>query len=162
MSSGIARIASLAGLVLVVMFTVGCGSSSVATARLTPPAALPGTSWIVGVQGGNAPAAAAARQPTLAFGTDGTLSGNDGCDNNTGAFTTSGSTIAITGLTAISQVECAPETVAIATAFRTSLGAVTSWQAISADDVPLPSGVLVLSPVKLTLSGSEDLIFSQD
>jgi heat shock protein HslJ len=145
MSRGIARISSLSGLILGVMLTAGCGSSSVATARPTPPAALPGTSWTLGVQGGTAPAAAAARQPTLVFGSDGTLSGNDGCDNYSGAFTASGSAIAITGLTTTSQVECAPETVAIATAFRTSL-----------------SAVLVLSPVKLTLSGSEDLVFSQN
>ena len=59
-------------------------------------------------------------------------------------------------------MECAPETAAIATALRTSLGAVTSWQATSAYDVPLPSGVPVRSPVKLIQSGSEDLIFSQD
>lgn len=160
MSSRSALAASLAGLLLIVAITAACGSSKSPTPRPTPPAALPGTSWELGAQGGSAPALNIV--PTLVFGSDGTLSGNDSCDNYTGAFTTDGSTIAITELQTTSQVECAPETVATATAFRATLGAATSWRATSADDVPIPSGVLVLSPVKLILSGAEDLIFSQD
>jgi len=137
-----------------------CGSSNSPTPRPTPPPDLPGTSWELGVQGGTAPASDV--QPTLVFGSDGTLSGNDTCDDYTGTFTTEGSTIAITSLETTDQAECAPETVAIATAFRSSLGATTSWRATTADDLPLPSGILILSPVKLVLSGSEDLIFSQN
>ena len=158
-SGGITQISSLAGLDLgAELVAAGCRSSSEASARPTPPAALPDTSWIFGVQGGT-PAAA---EPMLAFGSAGILSGNDSCENWGGAFTTSSSTLAISGLKTTSLVECARETAAIATASRTSLGAVTSWQATAADDVTLPSGVLVRSPVKLVLSGAEDLIFSQD
>lgn len=160
MSSRSARISSMAGLALIVMTFAACTASTSQTPRPTPPAELPGTSWELGAQGGTAPALDI--QPTLVFGSDGTLSGNDSCDNYTGAFTTDGSTIAITGIQTTSQAECAPETVATATAFRAALGATTSWRATSADDVPLPSGVLVLSPVKLVLSGVEDLIFSQE
>ena len=160
MSSRSARISSMTGLILIVMILAACSSSNSPTPRPTPPAALPGTSWELGAQGGTAPAIDI--QPTLVFGSDGTLSGNDSCDNYTGAFTSDASTIAITGLQTTSQAECAPETVATATAFRAALGAATSWRATSADDVPLPSGVLVLSPVKLVVSGAEDLIFSQD
>ncbi len=155
------RAAALAGLVVVAVLIAACGSSSTPTARPTPPSALPGTSWTLGVQGGTAPAAT--NPATLVFGTDGSLSGNDGCANFTGSFTTSGSTIAITGIavSATSQV-CAPVTQAAADAYRTALAAVTSWQATSADDVPLPSGIRVLSPVKLILSGPTILAFSQN
>ncbi len=110
-----------------------------------------------------AAAPAATNPATLVFGTDGSLNGNDGCANFTGSYTMSGSTIAITGIvvSATSQV-CAPETQAAADAYRSALAAVTSWQATSADDVPLPSGIRVLSPVKLILSGPTVLAFSQN
>ena len=149
-----------ATLVLSLAAVASCGSYGSPTPRPTPPADLPGTSWELGVQGGSAPASDV--QPTLVFGSDGTLSGNDSCDNYQGTFTTDGSTITIAGLTTTDQAECAPETVAIATAFRDALGASTSWRATTADDLPLPSGIQILSPVKLVLSGAEDLIFSQD
>ncbi len=70
--------------------------------------------------------------------------------------------IAVAGIavSATTQV-CAPETQATATAYRTALAAVTSWLATSADDVPLPSGVRIISPVKLILSGPTVLAFSQ-
>ena len=67
--------------------------SSAATPAPTPPAALPGTSWRLGAQGGTAPAARAL--PTLTFGTDGTVSGNTTCNNYTGMFTATGSSISI-------------------------------------------------------------------
>ena len=40
----------------------------------------------------------------------------------------------------------------------TGLGTVTSWRA---GDVPLPSGIVVLAPVKLLLNGPTPLIFTQ-
>jgi len=159
MSSRSARIPLTTALILVVMTVAACGASTGPTPRPTPPAALPGTSWELGAQGGTAPAANI--QPTLVFGSDGTVSGNDSCDNYTGAFTVDGGKLTFTGLKTTNQAECAPEVAAKATAFRAALGATTSWRATSADDVPLPSGVLVLSPVKLVLSGAQDLIFSQ-
>ena len=154
------RAAALAALVITAIIVAACSSSSTPTARPTPPSTLPGTSWTLGVQGGSAPAAT--NPATLVFGSDGSLSGNDGCANFTGSYTTSGTTLAISGIavSASSQV-CAPVTQATATAYRTALAAVTSWLATSADDVPLPSGVRILSPVKLILSGPTILAFSQ-
>ncbi|MEI8333431.1 MAG: META domain-containing protein [Chloroflexota bacterium] len=130
--------------------------SSAATPAPTPPAALPGTSWRLGAQGGTAPAARAL--PTLTFGTDGTVSGNTTCNNYTGMFTATGSSISITGLQTTTNQECAPETKQVETTFLASLGTVTSWRA---GDVPLPSGIVVLAPVKLLLNGPTPLIFTQ-
>jgi heat shock protein HslJ len=147
-------IVALAMIVAVAALLAAC--SSAATAPPTPPAALPGTSWTLGAQGGTAPAARAL--PTLTFGTDGTVSGNTTCNNYTGTFTTTGSSISITGLHPTTNQECPPETKQVETTFLAALGTVTSWRA---GDVPVPSGVVVLAPVKLLLDGPSPLIFTQ-
>ena len=150
------RLGLLIGLVVL---ATAC-SRAATTPRPTVPAALPGTSWTLGVQAGTAPAAQGL--PTIAFGTDGTVSGWGGCTNYSGSFSVTGSSISITQLTKQSNsATCAPETESDETEFLAGLGGATSWQTGSTDDVTAP-GEEALAPVKLVLTGSETQYFTLD
>jgi len=140
------------------LLAAACGPSGPSPAP-TAPAALPGTSWTLGVQGGSAPAARA--QPTLVFGTDGTVTGNTTCNNFSGTFTSTTSAITISGLTLTTTVECPPETLAVQQGYLAALAGATSWTTRNVDSVA-PSGVKVFEPVKLALSGASTLVFTQN
>lgn len=147
------RIAGTGAVLVAAIVIAAC--SSAATPAPTAPAALPGTSWTLGLQGGTAPAA---RQlPTLVFGTGGIVSGFAGCNDYTGAFTATGPTIAVSGLRTTSSNECAPEVVKAETDYLAALGGVTAWRT---ETVAPTQGVLVLEPVKLLLDGPTPLAFT--
>jgi heat shock protein HslJ len=142
---------------LVAVAVAACGGSQ-ATPRPTVPPDLPGTEWTLGLQAGTAPAANA--RPTLTFGTDGTVSGFGGCNNYGGTYTVSGSLMTIAGLeTQPGTFECAPDVVDFQQQYLDALASTTGWAAADMGDAA-PSGAVVLSPIKLTLSGNLELIFS--
>jgi heat shock protein HslJ len=145
-----------AGVILAAALAAAACSSSSSRPAPTAPAALPGTSWLLSLQGGTAPAA---RQlPTLVLGTDGKVSGFSGCDPYTGTFTVSGQSLTFAGLTRTpSQNQCAPDVVTIADAFLAALGGVTGWRT---EVLPAASGVTMLQPVRLLLAGSTPLVLT--
>lgn len=152
-------LAALALLLIAGSLVAAC-SDSRATPRPTVPAALPGTEWTLGLQAGTAPAANA--RPTITFAGDGTVSGFGGCNNYSGAYTTSGGLMTVAGLeTQPSAFECAPEVVDFQQRYLDALASVTTWSMVDAGDAA-PSGAVVLSPIKLTLTGTVELIFSLD
>jgi heat shock protein HslJ len=59
----------------------------------TGQSSLPGTAWQLATLGGSPVIAGAA--PTLSFGTDGSISGWDGCNHFSGTYTASGSSLSI-------------------------------------------------------------------
>lgn len=153
------HLASL-GLILIVGALVAACGGREATPRPTVPPALPGTEWTLGVQGGTVPASQA--RQTLAFGADGTVSGFGGCSNYSGTYTTSGSLMTIAGLESQPTVSpCAPETLDVERRYLDALAGTTGWAVADMGDAA-PSGAVVLSPIKLTLTGSVELIFSLD
>jgi heat shock protein HslJ len=149
------RVSLLVGLVLL---AVGCGSSS-PTAAPTAPTSLAGTSWTLGAQGGSAPAADV--QPTLVFGTDGSVTGNTTCNNFKGTYTSTASAITFSGLALTTQQTCPADGLAIQQTYLAGLTGATGWTTQNVDAV-VPSGVKVLAPVKLALTGSATLIFTQN
>ncbi len=148
------RLAAL-GATLALAAVVGACTGG-ATPAPTTPTQLAGTSWSLGLQGGTQPAAQ--QPPTLAFGTDGSVSGFTGCEPFAGTFTSSGSSLTISGLTKTSSDnQCAPSVVTAADAYLAALGGVTAWQV----QTVLPTqGVKVLEPVKLLLDGPTLLVFT--
>jgi len=145
-----------AGVALAATLIVAACSSSSATPAPTAPAALPGTSWLLSLQGGSVPAARTL--PTLVFGTDGSVSGFTGCQPYTGTFTASGQSLTFAGLTkTATQNQCAPDVVTVGDAFIAALGGVTGWRA---QVLPAASGVRVLQPVRLLLDGTTALVFT--
>ena len=148
------RIAWAGALLAAAVLVAACSAS--ATPAPTAPAALPGTSWLLSLQGGSAPAARTL--PTLVFGTDGSVSGFTGCQPYTGTFTASGQSLTVAGLTrTASQSQCAPDVVTVADAFMAALGGVTTWRT---EVLPAASGVRVLQPVRLMLTGSTPLVLT--
>jgi heat shock protein HslJ len=141
-------------MLVLALFVAACGGG--ATPAPTTPAALPGTSWELGLQGGTAPAS---RQlPTLTFATDGTANGFTGCQPYTARFTATGSSLSITEIVLTPTTnECAPATKESADAFVAGLGGATSWRV---ETVMPTQGVEVLQPVKLILDGATTLAFT--
>ena len=140
------------------LLVTACGSSSPTPAR-TAPASLPGTSWTFGAQGGTAPAARAL--PTLVFGTDGTVTGNTTCNNYKGTYTSTASAVTFSALTLTTKQQCPPETLAVQEGYLTALAGATGWTTQNVESL-VPSGVTVLAPVKLALTGASTLIFTQN
>jgi heat shock protein HslJ len=143
--------------VLTFIAVLNIGMSSLARPeRALAQQVLVGTSWNVtsyNVQGSQAPVVAGS-QPTLVFGTDGTVSGNTGCNDFSGSYSVSGSTItfgpmastlsACTGLSLAAQEQ----------AYLTALNASTTYQ-LSADQLVLtdangaPQVILTAAPNSL-------------
>jgi heat shock protein HslJ len=148
------RLAWAGAILAAAVLVVACSSSS--RPAPTAPATLPGTSWLLSLQGGSAPAA---RQlPTLVFGADGSVTGFTGCDPYTGTYTVNGQSLAFAGLARTpSNNQCAPEVVTAADAFIAALGGVTGW---STQVLPAASGVVMLQPARLLLAGSTPLILT--
>lgn len=84
---------------------------------------LPGTSWVIknlpGTQIGTA-------VPTIAFGTDGTVSGSAGCNTFNGSYTADGSSISF-GPLATTKMACPQVDTAVETVFLEGLAGATSW-----------------------------------
>ena len=140
----------IAVLLAIALLLAACGSAKV-TPVPTVPAALGGTSWVLGIQGGTAPAATTPQ--SLVFDASGSLSGFAGCGPYTGSWTVNGSAISITNVAATpTQNTCAPETLTAQAAYLLALGQATQWMAGDLSGA-IPTGVKVLAPVKLSLTG---------
>lgn len=100
-----------------------------------------GTVWTVESIGGVATLPVA--QPTIAFGTDGTVSGTSGCNAFSGTFRTDGDAIEI-GQLASTMMGCEPERTAQEAAFNAAISDVTTWR-LGEDG-------------RLTLTGGADLV----
>jgi heat shock protein HslJ len=148
------RPAGLGILFSIALVAAGCAGG--ATPAPTTPTALPGTSWTLGVQGGTAPAART--PPSLAFASDGTMSGFTGCQPYTATYTSSGASLTISGITLTPRsTTCAPDVATAADAFVAALGAVTGWRV---ETVMPTQGVKVLQPIRLLLEGATPLVFT--
>jgi heat shock protein HslJ len=88
-----------------------CGGSSSATHDIK------GTAWTVSTIGGQATVPGA--QPTIAFGSDGTISGSTGCNTYSGTYTVDGDRLTVSQL-AMTRKACADPAV------NTQEGAVTA------------------------------------
>jgi heat shock protein HslJ len=86
---------------------------------------LPGTSWMLAELGGSAPAGGATA--TLAFGADGTATGNSGCNTFNGSVTLDGSSIDF-GALATTRMACPEPGMSLETAFLGGLDGATSWR----------------------------------
>ncbi len=151
----------LANLALVAcLIGVLAACSRAATPVPTPPAALPGTTWELGVQAGTAPAAQSL--PTLTFNADQSLSGSTYCNRYSGSYTVDGSVLTISDLKVIKNeaFSCPPELQVAEEQYLAALAGVTAWQVGAIDPSLIPNGV-VLAPVKLALTGTTTLVFSQ-
>lgn len=110
-----------------------------ATAETTPEtgADLAGTGWVLSALNGELPIAGTAA--TIEFGTDGTLSGTDGCNNFNTTFTQDGDNLTINQPGASTMMACPEEVMAQATDFMAALAAVDSF-AMGEDSLSLLSG----------------------
>jgi heat shock protein HslJ len=97
-------------------------------ASAAPPtqgAALGGTSWNLAEMGDTADFAHIA--PTIAFGTEGTVSGFAGCNTFSGTFTTKGSTLTM-GPLASTEIGCQRPASAVEAEYLAALSGVTNWE----------------------------------
>ena len=101
----------------------GAASTPGAAASGGPPTALPGTSWVLqglsGTQLGTG-------VPTIAFGTDGNVTGSAGCNTFNGTYTVDGSSISF-GPLASTKMACPVADMAVETAFLAGLAGAKSW-----------------------------------
>lgn len=95
---------------------------------------LAGSSWTVVTIAG---IDAVGTQPTMAFATDGSVSGTTGCNQYNGTYTTDGQTIKI-GPLAMTRMACLEEAVnAQEVAFTAALEGATTWAIDSDGDLEL-------------------------
>jgi len=115
-------------LIALLMVPILAGCSSFAA---SPSAAgggvtdLPGTSWTLVEIGGSAPAGDA--KPTLVFGTDGTVTGNSGCNTFNGTVTIDGSTIEF-GPLATTRMACPAPAMIVESAYLAGLDGASTWR----------------------------------
>jgi putative lipoprotein len=84
-----------------------------------------GTAWTVSTIGGQKTVPGA--QPTVTFGSDGTISGSTGCNTYSGTYTVDGDKLAVSQL-AMTRMACAdPAVNAQEAAVTTALTGATSW-----------------------------------
>ena len=93
--------------------------SAVPAAAQTAGGDLPGTSWTLSSLNSQLPLPGTT--VTLQFGTDGTVSGSDGCNRFNTTYTTTGSTIRIRPLAASTMMACPEPVAAQATAYMQAL-----------------------------------------
>jgi heat shock protein HslJ len=97
----------------------------------SPTVSLPGTSWIV---------VSVRLQPTegatLAFGTDGTVSGTSGCNTYTAAYEVNGEFITVGPMT-LAPVACDASAGALASVFEDALSKDASWKILSSGNLQL-------------------------
>ena len=103
---------------------------------------LKGTSWTVSTIAGQPTVPTA--QPTIVFGSDGSISGSTGCNTYSGTFTVSGSQLTV-GPLATTRKACTDEAVsAQESAFTAALGSATTF-AVGSDG-------------NLTLKGAAEIV----
>jgi heat shock protein HslJ/uncharacterized protein YraI len=115
-----------------------------ATAEATPEtgADLAGTGWVLSALNGELPIAGTAA--TIEFGTDGTLSGTDGCNNFNTTFTQDGNNLTINPTGASTMMACPEEVMAQADAFMSALTGADSFT-MGDDSLSLLSGGQVVA-----------------
>jgi heat shock protein HslJ len=116
------RSVALLVFVAIVPALVACGGGGSPSASAM---SLPGTSWMLAELGGSAPAGGATA--TLAFGADGTATGNSGCNTFNGSVTLDGSSIDF-GALATTRMACPEPGMSLETAFLGGLEGATSWR----------------------------------
>jgi heat shock protein HslJ len=122
-------------LVFIAMLATACSAGSptsapVAAAAPSPSAtlSLPGTSWtVVGIRYEPIKGDPA---PTIAFGTDGTVSGTTGCDSYTATYKVDGEFITIGPLT-MTKVACDATVTDQAATFANALPKIATWKVLS-------------------------------
>ena len=120
----------------VALVLTACGGSSTGTHDIK------GTAWTVSTIGGQATVPGA--QPTIAFGSDGTISGSTGCNQYSGTYTVDGDKLTVSQL-AMTRMACAdPAVNAQEAAVTAALTGATSW-AIGSDS-------------NLTLKGATEIV----
>lgn len=141
------QLSLLAGDQVVATFVPATGEAEADTG-----ADLAGTGWVLSALNGAMPIAGTAA--TLEFGTDGTLSGTDGCNNFNTTFTQDGNNLTINPAGASTMMACPEEVMAQADAFMSALIGTDSFT-MDADSLSLLSG----GEVTLTFAAqSSDLI----
>ena len=115
-------LALLAAAVAVVPVLAACSSPSTGGGGTTT---LPGTSWTLVEIAGSEPAGDAT--PTLAFGTDGTVSGNAGCNTFNGTVTIEGDSIEF-GPLATTRMAFPDPAMSVEAAYLAALDGATTWR----------------------------------
>jgi heat shock protein HslJ len=94
------------------------------------PDGLQGTYAVTGVNNGKGAvvSSAATEKATITFGTDGTVSGNTGCNSFSGTYDVDGSTLTINGDVAATMMACEADAQALEQQFLTALGNVGAWE----------------------------------
>jgi heat shock protein HslJ len=133
----IVAVIGFAGLTFLNPRTDGIGGMPLATPTAaptptpSPTVSLPGTSWIL---------VSARLQPiegaTLAFGTDGTVSGTSGCNTYTAAFELNGEFITVGPLT-LAPVACDASAAPQASVLEDALPKAASWKILSSGNLRL-------------------------
>ena len=101
-----------------------------------------GTSWTVSTIGGKAVVAGA--EPTVSFGSDGTISGSTGCNTYSGTYTVDGDKLTVSAL-AMTKKACADPAVNVQEAAVTAaLSGATNWS--------------IGSDGNLTIKGSAEIV----
>ena len=110
---------------VIVPILAGCSVGASPSAAGGGVTELPGTSWTLVEIGGSAPAGDA--KPTLVFGTDGTVTGNSGCNTFNGTVTIDGSTIGF-GPMATTRMACPEPAMSVESAYLAGLDAAATWR----------------------------------
>jgi heat shock protein HslJ len=161
------RLASPAkpALTLLVLVAVAALASFMHTGRVIAQQSLAGTSWNVQSYNsqGNQASVISGSKPTLAFGTDGTVSGDTGCNNFSGSYTASGSTITFGPMASTLRACTDPNVTAQEQAYLAALGNSTTYQ-LSADQLVLADASgnpqVVLTAASSSLAGTAWRILS--
>ncbi len=128
-----------------VLATFVAGTEEAAGSEPAPEASgdLAGTNWLLGALNGELPIAGTTMY--LEFGTDGTVSGSDGCNLINATYTQDGSSLTINVQSGASTLMACPDPVmAQAEAFTTALGATNSFM-MTETDLVLQDGEQVLA-----------------
>lgn len=115
-----------------------------ATAEAAPETGndLAGTGWVLSALNGELPIAGTAA--TIQFGTDGTASGTDGCNNFNTTFTQDGNNLTINPAGASTMMACPEEVMAQSTDFMAALAGADSFT-MGEDSLSLLSGGQVVA-----------------
>jgi heat shock protein HslJ len=115
---------------------------------------LAGTQWVLGTIGGNTPLAGT--QITLNFGEDGRVSGTDGCNRFTGAYTESGESLTF-GPLASTMMACPEDITAQATIFGVAMQNTESFTMTDSELALIGRGATLATFTKLSteLTGSK-------
>ncbi len=138
-----------------VLATFVAGTEDTAGSETAPEASsdLAGTNWLLSNLNGELPISGTTMY--LQFGTDGTVSGSDGCNLLNASYTQEGNALTINVQAGISSAMACPEPVMEqAAAFTTALGAANSF-AMTENDLALQDGDQVLAAF---VANSTDLI----